>query len=290
VFVAEHVPEQRFGLGIGTLTAGLTSGILLGSLMAGAINSIYGPDGVMRFAWRIPFIAGGAFGFVAVYLRRFLDETPVFKEMAARRALAREVPIKTVLRDHRAETLLALALTWVLTAGIVVIILFTPAYLQQVFHVPAVYALRSNTFATIAFIVGCLVFGWASDRFGTRATMIVGFAGLLGSSYLFYARLPDAPVVLNLTYGLTGFFVGSATTVPIVAVRLFPAPVRFSGLSFSYNVSYAIFGGLTPVVLTLWLRTTPMAPAYYVGGLAVVGMLLSFLPRSAAVSPAADRV
>jgi MFS family permease len=280
VFVAEHVPEHRFGLGIGTLTAGLTAGILLGSLMAGAINSIYGQDGVARFAWRIPFLAGGAFGFVAVYLRKFLEETPVFKEMAARRSLAREVPLKTVLRDHRAETLLALGLTWVLTAGIVVVILFTPTYLQQVFHVPAVYALRSNTFATITFVAGCLAFGWASDVVGTRATMIAGFGGLLGSSYLFYSWLPDAPVFLNLTYGLTGFFVGAVTTVPIVAVRLFPAPVRFSGLSFSYNVSYAIFGGLTPVVLTLWLRTTPMAPAYYVGGLAILGIALAFVPTS----------
>src|SRR5439155_12455026 len=88
VFVAEHVPEHRFGFGIGTLTAGLTTGILFGSLMAGAINTIYGPADVARFAWRMPFLAGGAFGFVAVYLRRFLEETPVFKEMAARRALA----------------------------------------------------------------------------------------------------------------------------------------------------------------------------------------------------------
>ena len=46
VFVAEHVPEQRFGFGIGTLTAGLTAGILFGSLMAGAINTIYGPADV----------------------------------------------------------------------------------------------------------------------------------------------------------------------------------------------------------------------------------------------------
>jgi MFS family permease len=280
VFVSEHVPAQRFGLGIGTLTAGLTAGILLGSLMAGAINTLYGAAGVAAFAWRIPFIAGGVFGFVSVYLRRFLQETPVFQEMAARKALAREVPLKTVLRDHRSETLLALALTWVLTAGIVVMILLTPAYLQQVFHVPATDALRANTFATMTFFAGCLVFGWASDGLGTRATMIVGFAGLLGSSYLFYAWLPDAPLYLNLTYGLAGFFVGSVTTVPIVAVRLFPAPVRFSGLSFAYNVSYAIFGGLTPIVLTYWMRTNPMAPAYYVGGLAILGMLLALVPAS----------
>ena len=68
--------------------------------------------------------------------------------------------------------------------------------------------------------------------------------------------------------------------VPIVALRLFPAPVRFSGLSFSYNVSYAIFGGLTPVVAVVWLRTNPMAPAYYVGGLAILGIALALVTRS----------
>ena len=81
-------------------------------------------------------------------------------------------------------------------------------------------------------------------------------------------------------YGATGFFVGAVTTVPIVAVRSFPAPIRFSGFSFSYNVSYAIFGGLTPVVLTLWLRTNQMAPAHYVGGLAILGILLAIAPTS----------
>jgi MFS family permease len=280
VFVAEHVPEQRFGFGIGTLTAGLTTGILFGSLMAVAINAIFSPADVDGFAWRIPFIAGGVFGLISVYLRRFLEETPVFQELKARRALASEVPLKAVLRDHRGATLLALALTWVLTGGIVVVILFTPAYLQQVFHVPARYALQANTGATFTFAVGCLVFGWASDRFGTRATMVAGFAGLLGSSYLFYSSMPDAPAVINRLYALVGFFVGAVTLVPIVALRLFPSPVRFSGLSFSYNVSYAIFGGLTPIVLTVWLRTNAMAPAYYVGGLALLGMALALVPWS----------
>jgi MFS family permease len=288
VFAAEHVPPQHLGFGIGTLTAGLTTGILIGSLMAGAINVFYTPDGVTAFGWRIPFIAGGLFGFVSVYLRRFLEETPVFKEMKARRTLARETPIKTVLREYRRETMLALALTWVLTAAIVVVILFTPAYLQQVFHVPARYALQANTFATFTFAVGCLVFGWASDRFGARATMLAGFGGLLASSYVFYAWLPDAPVILNRTYGLAGFFVGAVTLVPIVALRLFPAPVRFSGLSFSYNVSYAIFGGLTPVFLTVWLRTNPMAPAYYVGGLALFGMVLALVPATFVRDAAAE--
>jgi len=166
----------------------------------------------------------------------------------------------------------------VLTAAIVVVILFTPAYLQQIHHVPAPLALRANSVATFMFALGCLFFGWSNDVFGTRASMMVGFGGLLASSYEFYARLPGTPDTLMVLYSITGFFVGAATMVPIVAVRLFPAPVRFSGLSFSYNVSYAIFGGLTPIILTVWLRTNPMAPAYYVGGLALLGMALALVP------------
>ena len=38
----------------------------------------------------------------------------------------------------------------------------------------------------------------------------------------------------------------------------------FSGLSFSYNVAYAVFGGLTPVALSLMLPLNPLAPAHYV--------------------------
>ena len=95
--------------------------------------------------------------------------------MKARRSLAREVPIKTVLRDHRGATLLALALTWVLTAAIVVVILFTPTYLQQIHHVPAPLALRANSVATFMFALGCLFFGWVERSRSARApSMMVG--------------------------------------------------------------------------------------------------------------------
>jgi MFS family permease len=280
VFVAEHVPSQRFGLAVGTLTAGLTLGILIGSLAASAISVTFSPEDVAGYAWRLPFILGGGFGLVSVYLRRFLEETPVFRELSARRSLARELPLKAVLREHRAATLLSLALTWVLSAGIVVVILFTPTYLREVHHIPATRALPANSLATLTLAVGCLVFGWISDRVGTRLTMMVGFGGLLVTSSAFYAMLPGTPMAMVIGYAVTGFFVGVVTMVPTVAVRSFPAAVRFTGLSFSYNVSYAIFGGLTPIVLQWWLKTNLMAPAYYVAGLAILGFLLALAPMS----------
>ncbi|MEO6854615.1 MAG: MFS transporter, partial [Rhodoferax sp.] len=280
VFVAEHVPASRYGLGVGTLTAGITGGILLGSLVAVGINTHYSQADVADFAWRIPFILGGVFGLVSVYLRRFLHETPVFQELAKRRTVARELPLKTILREHRAACVLVALLTWVLSAAIVVVVLITPNYLQKVHGVAPALALEANAVATLMLTIGCIVMGWATDRFGTRLVMLLGFGGLLVTTVWFYTGLPGTPTALVCSYGLVGFFVGSVAVVPIVGVRAFPAAVRFSGLSFAYNMAYAVFGGMTPIVLTLWLQKDPLAPAYYVGGLAVLGMLLALVPMS----------
>jgi len=62
-------------------------------------------------------------------------------------------------------------------------------------------------------------------------------------------------------------------------VRAFPAEVRFTGISFSYNVSYAIFGGLTPIAVTLLMGVSPLAPAWYVLALALVGLALGIWLR-----------
>lgn len=115
VFVSEHVPARHIGYACGTLTAGLTAGILLGSLVATAINSHYSTAEVTAFAWRIPFLLGGVFGLFSVYLRRWLHETPVFAEMKARKALAAEVPLKAVLRDHGRAVIVSMLLTWMLS-------------------------------------------------------------------------------------------------------------------------------------------------------------------------------
>jgi MFS family permease len=78
VFVSEHVPQRHVGYACGTLTAGLTAGILLGSLVATGINAVFDPQELVDHGWRVPFVLGGVFGVGSMYLRRWLHETPVF--------------------------------------------------------------------------------------------------------------------------------------------------------------------------------------------------------------------
>jgi len=272
VFVAEHVPQRHVGLACGTLTAGLTGGILLGSLVAMAVNRSYAPAELLAEGWRVPFIIGGVFGLVSVWLRGFLHETPVFKEMQARKQLADELPLKTVVREHRPAIVLTMLMTWLLSAAVVVMILMTPTLVQKLFAIPASTALQANSIATLSLSVGCILFGALADRFGAGRVLAIGCVGLGASSWLLYSQLGVAPDNIYMLYALCGFFVGVIGVVPSAAVMSFPPVVRFSGLSFSYNVAYAVFGGLTPVMVSLLLPLDKLAPAHYVMALSVVGV------------------
>lgn len=279
VFVSEHVPARRIGYACGTLTAGLTFGILLGSLMATGIHSWFTPEQVQAFGWRIPFLLGGIFGLGAMYLRRWLHETPVFTELQQRKALAAELPIKAVLRQHRRSVVLSMLLTWMLSAAIVVVILMTPALLQKVYGYDARSALQANTLATLCLAFGCIAAGALADRFGARRVLLGGALFLGAATWTFYTTLPARPGLLVPLYAVLGLSVGVVGVVPGVMVRAFPAVVRFSGISFSYNLAYAIFGGLTPIMVTLMLKSQPLAPAYYVMALCALGVAVALVMK-----------
>lgn len=272
VFVAEHVPEKRIGIACGTLTAGLTVGILLGSVVATIINISMTAQAIHDGGWRIPFLLGGAFGLVAMYLRRWLQETPIFLEMQQRKALAQELPVKAVVVKHRQAVVISMLLTWLLSAGIVVVILMSPVWLQKQYGFAPAVTLQANSIATMMLCVGCLLAGLAADRFGASRTFIVGSVLLAAASWAFYHLSGTHPEQLFLLYGLVGLCVGVVGAVPFVMVRAFPAEVRFTGISFSYNVAYAIFGGLTPVAVTMLMGVSPMAPAWYVLAFSVMGL------------------
>ncbi|MCR1565812.1 MFS transporter [Mixta sp.] len=290
VFVAEHVPEKRIGIACGTLTAGLTAGILLGSLVATLINTTLSPATLVGGGWRIPFFLGGVFGLVAMYLRRWLHETPVFQQMQARKALSEALPLRRVLQHHKRAVVISMLLTWLLSACIVVVILMAPALMQKQHGLSAALTLQANSLATVMLLLGCIIYGLLADRFGASRTLIGGSLLLALCSWLFFTSAASSVTALFVTYAAAGLSVGVVGVVPFVMVRAFPAAIRFSGISFSYNLSYAIFGGLTPICVTLMMTLTPLAPALYVLALAIIGLLLGvWLKRDRDGAPFAQR-
>jgi MFS family permease len=272
VFVSEHVPSRKVGFACGTLTAGLTTGILLGSLAGTGMHAWLTPQEVLAYGWRVLFIVGGVFGIVAMLLRQWLHETPVFAELQKRKALVQGLPLKEVLLQHPKSTLISMMLTWALTAGIIVIIVMTPNLLPKVFHLNPGDVYIAGSTATFGLSIGCVVAGWLGDKIGPKPVIFTGLFLMALCYYLLYTNVQTSPDLLLPLYGVTGFFVGVVGCIPLVLVNLFRAQVRFSGVSFSYNLAYAIFGGMTPVILPLLMKTNVQTPALYVVAVSLVGM------------------
>ncbi|PZP62400.1 MAG: MFS transporter [Pseudoxanthomonas spadix] len=275
VFVAEHAPAGKVGFAIGTLSAGLSLGLLLGALVASAMAHWFTPPQLLDHAWRLPFLIGGVFGFISVWLRRWLDETPVFAQMRARKALAK-LPIRDVLRDHRGGVLVSMGATWALTAGIVVVILMTPTLVQSSFGIAPALASEGSVLASVCLIAGCLWTGLLSDRIGRAPALAVSSLALMVGVYLLYIDLAHGGRHFLPLYALAGFTAGVSGVAPGVMTAAFPAPVRFTGLALSYNLAYAIAGALTPPLIAyLAARVGAMAPAHYVAVVALVNVGLA---------------
>jgi MFS family permease len=273
VFVAEHAQNGRVGFAVGLLTSGLSSGILLGSLVATGVNLAFTQEKIASGFWRIPFVIGGVFGFIAMLLRRWLDETPVFEELRRRAALSRELPLRAVLRSHRSAIAVSVLTTWMLTAAIVVVILMTPAMLQNLFRLTPSDVQLANLAGTTALCLSTVAVGTATDRFGIRRVAVPLLVLLIVATYGLYIGAERLPSALLPLYVLAGIGAGAAALTPIVMVRAFPPAVRFTGVSFSYNISYALFGGLTPLFVSWLAHLDPLSPAHYVAFVAVLGLL-----------------
>lgn len=290
VFVAEHVPPNRVGLACGMLTGGLTLGIVFGSLMALFVNTAFTPSEIGDWAWRIPFITGGVFGIVAMYLRRFLEETPVFEGLRHRAELARGLPLARALQGHGRATILSILASWMLTAAIVVLILMTPTLMSRLFAIPAAEMAQANLAATITLTISAVFTGWAIDRFGLKPVVLFAAPFLVASAYALYAVSAERPELVLPLYALCGFSVGAVSIVPYVMVRAFPAEVRFSGVSFAYNIAYAVFGGTTPWLLSLMVNADPLSPIHYLAVATLVGSAAMLASRPARTSPLPNQV
>lgn len=273
-FVSEHVPEKRIGMANGFLTGGLSLGILLGSLIALGMEKQFSSEAILNGAWRIPFIIGGLFGLLTLYLRSYLHETPVFKAMQQRKELATEMPVKVLVSKYKTAVSIGMLLTWFLTGCIVVFFLAMPQLLPGSFGFSRMQTFEMQSMAIVMQMLGCVIYGLLADRLGTGRVLIGGivFTGVMTA--LFYPALGKySDSLIFILYLLLGLAAGVAGIVSAAMIRMFPPAIRFTGISFSYNVAYAIVGSIT-LPLVQWLsHFSPIGAMYYILPLCVVGVL-----------------
>lgn len=270
VFVREHSSDKNKGLFIGLLTCSVVGGILLGNIVALIMELNFTNEELKDWAWRVPFALGGIFGIVSLYLRRYLNETPVFKQMQKSESLVK-LPIKDVMQNHRFGIVVSMLITWVLTACVMVFLLITPNHVKVVLGVESVTNTLIQTGGIFAMMMGCILTGFLSDKLGiSRICKIFAILwGVFGVMYFYQIYIGKDLTVMVVFYLLACLSAGIMNFTPLIMVEIFPAKIRYSGISFSYNLAYAIAGGVTPILLPFLNKAaTSEAPfvLYQIGG------------------------
>lgn len=265
-FVSEHVRAKKVGVAVGILTSAIIFGVALGSIINLALNYILTPLQMHEFGFRIPFIIGGLLGFVAVIFRRKLEETPIFQELQANMQLEKN-PIKTILLRHKFATFRSFLATWIMIVCVVIILLFMPKDMMPLLKLSENAALYLQLSALILFVFGAISAGILSDKIGIIKASIIFCLMLSITSFLFFYSLfiASSPFgVVVFFYILTGFSCGVITFMPLFIIHSFPPKIRYSGFSFGANVSFMVFGGITPILFGILKEYYPIGISFYI--------------------------
>lgn len=279
-FVAEHVSYQKRGIALAILFFGINLGLLLGSLITTIMTSILSEADALAYGWRIPFIIGGFFGIITLFLRGYLHETSAFTSLRAQDL--QRIPALTLLKEHSHSVLQGLLLV---SMGSVTVFfyLYWPQYLHQYMHYDLALLMRINTLGTLVLNFLILAGGLLADYFGFRKMYFISAMLLAVLTYPLFILLNQqsiAWVIFSyMTFSVIFGLIPSAYSS--ILCSLFPTSVRYSGIALSYNLAYAILGGLSPVICTIAIQLTGsvLAPAYYVMTVAILAAAACYAGR-----------
>ena len=228
------------------------------------------------WGWRIPFALSAGLVVIGLWIRLKLAETPEFAA-ALKEAPPPAVPFGELVARHSGALVVGtigaiacFALYYVATAFALGYGTKTLGYSMQDF-------LGVQLGAILFMAGGIYASAWMADRhYDERRVLMAGCvgtmaAGLLMAPLMTSGSLFEVFVFLALSLTLMGFVYGPlGGWLP----SLFPARVRYTGVSMAFNVAGVLGGGLTPLVAqSLAERHGLAAVGLYSGGAAVISLV-----------------
>ncbi|HHA6797969.1 TPA: MFS transporter [Staphylococcus aureus] len=286
-YVAESSPDKRrnslgSGLEIGTL-----SGYIAASIMIALLTFFLTDEQMASFGWRIPFLLGLFLGLFGLYLRRKLEESPVFENDVATQPERDNINFLQIIRFYYKDIFVCFVAVVFFNVTNYMVTAYLPTYLEQVIKLDATTTSVLITCVMAIMIPLALMFGKLADKIGEKKVFLIGTGGLTLFSIIAFMLLHSQSfVVIVICIFILGFFLSTyEATMPGSLPTMFYSHIRYRTLSVTFNISVSIFGGTTPLVATWLVAKTgdPLAPAYYLTAISVIGFLvITFLHLSTA--------
>lgn len=257
VFVVEHSLQGRANLACSLLAASSLVGAILGTGI-GALCTL----GVMPlWAWRIPFILSGLFGFVSYFIMKNVEETQDHKAVQKLNSI-KERPIVDVIKSHLNNFLCVIGISGATLIPFYIVSIFMISYIfSSNFSFSPSSIMLTTTFFMFIWVVLLPIMGYFSDSVGEVVVMKVSsismflFAFPLSWAAQVSTSIPLTLLVLGLLCAIAAAYVAPSGTL---MTKLFPVAVRCSGISVASGIGSAIFGGTAPLIGALLVENTGM--------------------------------
>ena len=275
LMAVEYAPVNRRSFFGSFPQIGTPLGMILATGVLWAMTAALGKQAMMEWGWRLPFLFSIVLIVIGAVIRRSVEESPVFKAMHQRRKES-SAPLRELFRHHSGK-IFRTALTFMANnAAGYILIAFIISYGLNVLKMPSDQLLLVSTLAAVGWFAFTLLGGLMGDWIGRVRSFQIGYAIMAvwavpmwflidsKSTVLFFIGALGLTIGLGLSYG------------PQAALyaELFPAEIRYSGVSVSYALG-AILGGAFAPAIAQWIIGTygeSWRVGVYIAVLAVISL------------------
>lgn len=292
LLVTENAPSHQRGYYGAFAQAGAPVGLILANTAFLGVTAALSPEDFMSWGWRIPFVFSIVLIGLSLYVQLRLEDTPAFRELAARReaapapelsdedavaiAVARQSPVLEALARYPKQIALAAGAFLSVQVTFYILISFVIAYgtNPEGLNLPRTTMLLAVLISSAFQLPSVFLASIYSDRHGRRGIYMVGavLTGLWGFAIF---PLIDTGSFLLICLALCGgqLFVGFMYGPQAAFLaELFSTNVRYSGASLGYQFGAILGGAMAPIIATALL-------AYYDStlGISIYIMIASIL-------------
>ncbi|MCK6067975.1 MULTISPECIES: MFS transporter [Microbacterium] len=253
ILTFEHAPRGKRGLFSSWPQTGVPLGLLL-STVAVNLASLAGEEALVEWAWRIPFIASIVLVVVGLIVRLKVEEPQAFKDMVETGEVVK-VPVFEVIRKYPKQLLVGFGARFSESITFNVYNAFLLTYTTTVLGLSSSYALNGLLVASVIGFFIIPIAGKLSDKFGRRPVFAAGAAVALVTAFPIFGLIDSGVAVFIWLATVLGWSMGACTMFGAEAAffaELFPARVRYTGMSLVYQLGVLPSGAVAPIIAA-WL-------------------------------------
>lgn len=250
----EYAPPSKRGFYGSLPQIGLSIGLCLASGVVGVLSAFCTEEQFMAYGWRIGFVISIVLVAVGMWIRLNVMETPEFQNVKNHNTAAK-IPFVEMWKGYLPNVIAGMGARYIDGVFFNVFGVWIISYLTQTIKITRTDALAGVTASALIMCLFIPLFGWLSDRIGRTkvylwGSLITGLSSFPAFWLINSASGNTTIIWLSIVIPFGIFYASVYGPEAALFCELFPAKVRYTGISFVYQFSGIFASGLTPIIAT----------------------------------------